>query len=152
MPENNRSRFIDGRGPFDFAAPELSPGESWTLDFENRRDKGRNRYYERFLPFDAATVTNLDDTAAVSVEFNGLFSSRVPPNVTTSFSDTEYRTVTVRNESSSATIAAGDVRVTAELTPYDGDDAARRERKKPPASKVIKGVTGVDPADLLGGL
>jgi len=151
MPEQNRSEYIDGRGPFDFAAPELGPGESFLLDFENRRDRGRNRYYERFLPFDAATVTNLNDTAALSVEFNGLFQSRLPPNVTTSFSDVRYRKIKVTNKSTSATITSGEVRVTAELTPYDGDDAARADRKKSPARDVIEGLTGVDPATLLGG-
>jgi hypothetical protein len=151
MPKNT-NRPIDGRGPWLFDVPELSPGESWFLDLRNKRYNNQPRYFRRFLPLDAGEVVNLDDTATVEVEYNGLYRRVIPPNVAKSFDEAGITGVSITNTSGSATIAAGGVRVELEKTPYDDADEARANARKSPGRRLVEGVTGVDPADVLRGV
>jgi hypothetical protein len=141
MPKNYKA--IDGRGPWVFDVPELTAGESWVLDLRNREFRNQPRYFRRFLPLDSAQVTNLNDTAAVEVEYNGLYQDVVPPNVVEGYSETGITGVRIRNLDASATIAAGDVRVTLEKTPFDADDAARADAERSAVSKVVENLTGL---------
>lgn len=141
----------EGAGPFKFEAPELAPGESYTVDLREVERNGKKRALARYVPFDVATVANGSNSARVEGLFNGIYDTSVFPNTTESFDRQGVAEVTVRNESSTDTIDAGDVTIEVTREPHGADDAALERKRQGPIASVVSGVTGIDLGSLGGG-
>ena len=140
-----------GAGPWEFTPDsDLAPGESFTLDCRNLKFRKTKGYFKKYMPLDEAQITNLSDSAAVGVEYNGVFNNFVVPNAIETFDKAGITRITVTNRESAggATIAADEVVIEVVKNPYDADQAARDRQRRGPLGDVIEKFTGLS----LGGL
>jgi hypothetical protein len=136
---------LDGAGPFRFRPDAaLDPGETFVLDLREEPRNGKKGGYKRYLPFDEAQITN-ESSEPLDVQYNGVFDQYVVPNAVESFDQTGVVRVELTNAGPSA-IGAADVTVELVETPFDADEAARRnERRGGPIADVIQKFTGLRP-------
>jgi len=133
-----------GAGPFLFEAPELAPGESFTVDFRTAERNGKKRGYRKYAPFDVVTVTNGTTDAPIRMEINGQYPAQVLPSTVESFDDQQTSEISITNISAAATIPEGVATIEAVKEPYDGDDAARERLDQGVVGQVVEHFTGVD--------
>lgn len=152
MRTNINSDELSSKGPWKFDAPELAPGESYTVDLRNMEFNGQKGWFRKYLPLDDMQVTNSDNTAFVSININGVYDDGIPPNVAETYEDKGITKFTVQNESGSATIAAGDLSVTLEKNAYSANDRAREQARRGVVDQLTEKFLGVTPGDFRGQL
>jgi hypothetical protein len=129
---------LSGAGPWTFEIPELSPGESHTVDLR-KAEKGR---YRRNLPMDEILIKNYDVDNRTNLNVNGVYNADVDPNGKDSYGEVGISSFRITNRGNTK-IAAGDVTATVKKDPYDADDQARTEAAKGPVRRVIENFTGL---------
>lgn len=119
-----------GGGPWEFASPELSPGETWRINLRNRRFNGTNGWFRKWLPLDFAQINN-NNQVTLSLILNNEHSDTVLPTTTEAYDSYEYHTLAVTNESSGTTLAAGAVTLVLAKQAYGADQRAREQASRP---------------------
>lgn len=128
-------------GPVLIDVPALNTGEQFHINLRQRTRNGRTGWWRPYLPIDFMQVTN-PTTETLTVTTNNEFRDIVVSKSTESYEDMSIEYVTVQN-SGSASIAADEVTVALEKTPYDADDRARDERNRSKAAALVENLTGI---------
>jgi len=131
----------EAAGPIRIDAPELAPGEKFSLDFRNRKRNGMPGWYREYLPLDYLQVSNASPEN-LEVRIDDRFNDRVVPNAVETYADQNFTRVRVVNEGG-AKVSEGAVTVTVAKTPYDADDRARESRQQGQLSRVVENLTGI---------
>lgn len=141
MNETTESRLY-GAGPWTFSdgyIPALEPGGVARLDFFNMEYNGRVGYFRPYAPLSDLSVTNLSDSAPVSVSINDKATSLVQPNTEKPFASSEVMQVHLRNEAPAdgATISEGELIVEVSEGGIDADTQARKQAGRTFAEKFV---------------